>query len=45
MFGFGWFNRYLSDINGAKYIKINNNTKYVKIYLKALTVSEAIALA
>ncbi len=45
IFGFGWFNRYLSDINSAKNIKINDNAKNVKLYQRALTVSEAICLA
>ena len=45
MFGFGWFNLHLGDINGANNIKISDSAKNVKICYKAITVSEAIALA
>lgn len=44
-FGFGWFNRYLSDINSAIVVRINNNAKNLKLFTRALTVSEAILLA
>ena len=43
-FGFGRFSQHLADINGAETIQISSGAENVRLFNRALTVSEAVSL-